>query len=153
MLSRQASSSRSSNQAQPDYPSSNFRWSLDELTQLTGSLQKIGLLFTVSLAASGPVWKELAQQVAAHCEGKVITIPDFTTATPLPETPTALPFILLAPGNYRRGRLDRSYDPYDQLDVNEFTTTRLLARPFSTLRLPLADPLSELPMLMIGRSF
>ncbi|KAI0664123.1 hypothetical protein C8Q70DRAFT_930172 [Cubamyces menziesii] len=150
LLSRLARHPSGSTAAQPAYPSPAFRWSAGEFTDLASVLLQLKLVFAVSLSSTGSVAQELTRQILAHCDTSNVLVPGFSSAASLPSTPTSLPFILLAQGTRRRGTLERLYDPYDELDVNHFTSAGLTTRPFANMHLPLDDTLSALPMIVVA---
>ncbi|KAH9890446.1 hypothetical protein C8Q73DRAFT_667335 [Cubamyces lactineus] len=150
LLSRLARHPSGSTAAQPAYPSPAFRWSAGEFTDLASVLLQLKLVFAVSLSSTGPVAQELTRQILAHCDTSNVLVPGFSSTALLPSAPTSLPFILLAQGTRRRGTLERLYDPYDELDINHFTSARLTTRPFANMHLPLDDALSALPMIIVA---
>ncbi|KAI0360820.1 hypothetical protein OH77DRAFT_1418840 [Trametes cingulata] len=134
------------------YPSATYRWTAADFARLAEILSKVGLIFSVSLPTAGPVWKEFGDQVIAQCQSQTIGIPGIAmNSPPAFSGPTHLPFLFLMPSTLRRNVLYRTYHPYDELDVNTFTSASLLSKPFTSApRLPLDDKLSDLPLLIIA---
>ncbi|KAI0351091.1 hypothetical protein OH77DRAFT_1593049 [Trametes cingulata] len=134
------------------YPSATYRWTAADFARLTGVLSQVGLVFDITLPTAGTAWKEFSNQVIAHCRSQAIDIPGIAMASlPTFSGPTHLPFLFLIPTPLRRNVLHRSYHPFDELDVNTFTSSSLLSRPFTTVpRLPLEDKLSDMPLLIIA---
>ncbi|KAI0710335.1 hypothetical protein C8T65DRAFT_695615 [Cerioporus squamosus] len=102
--------------ARSKFPRKNFSFTDWAFGKAVESLEHWGLLFTVTLAKSGSVYKSFGNQVVAQLAVNDITLPGYDTTRPW-RSPLDLPFVLLSSS----GRTTKVHAPFD--GFNELTYT------------------------------
>lgn len=134
------------------YPKSEFAWTQEQFDNIISQARHYKLLFTISLPRDGAVWETFGSQVMAHCERQHIVFPSYD-ASCSPQTPTALPFVLLRTSAKRRSPGTKVHAPFDDLNCNTFTVAKLLDKALITPSYPRSDPeFASNPLIRIGPS-
>lgn len=134
------------------YPKGEFAWTPEQFDKIVTQARHYKLLFTVSLPRVGAVWEVFSTKVMEYCQRNHIVFPPYSAST-TPQTPTALPFVLLRTSPKRKPPGSKLHTPYDDLNCNTFTVPKLLDKSLITPTYPRSDPeFAPHPLLRIGSS-
>ncbi len=110
-----------------------------------------GLVFTVELSKTGPVFRSLGDQVVRHLELKGIRLPGYDADLPW-ECPQDLPFVLLS--GTGKDIFNKTHAPYDTFNAIKYTYVNLICKKpnLAHIPCPIGDDLIQLPLLRLGGS-
>ncbi|TFK79487.1 hypothetical protein K466DRAFT_609252 [Polyporus arcularius HHB13444] len=129
------------------FPRKTFQltdWSFGKAVE---SLEHWGLLFKVTLAKTGSVYRSFGQQVVAQLIANDITLPGYDASRPW-RSPLDLPFVLMS----STGRATKNHVPFDGFNELTYTVSNILAaKPSLTvIKCPIGEDFMQHTFLRIA---